>query len=380
MVSSGKNVVKTKSSRTGSKRRLSGNLCERLGITYPIFGFSHSVEVTAALAKAGCYPMIGLSQETPEDIPAIVARVRDLVGDRPFGVDLLMPASITDQSDRSSMKANLPEEHKAFIEKLREKYKVPPATKPTLHTTRVRSKQFFADQLEAVSVSRANAFASAIGVSGETMSRMQRAGKLTFSLVGHPKHAQAALDAGVDFIVAQGHDAGGHTGPIGTFSLVPQVVEIAGDTPVIAAGGVGHGRHVAASLAMGAQGAWLGTAWLTAREHALDDIRLRKVLNARSQDTVISRSHSGKTTRQVRTSWSEEWEAPGAPKPLPMPFQQVLTGELLAGVEEHRIEPLIYTFAGQSVAWFNEEKTVAEIVGRIMTETRDALDALAKCT
>lgn len=108
MVLSGKNVVKTKSSRTGSKRRLSGDLCERLGITYPIFGFSHSVEVTAALAKAGCYPTIGLSQEMPEDIPAIVARLRDLVGDRPFGVDLLVPASITDQSDRSSMKANLP--------------------------------------------------------------------------------------------------------------------------------------------------------------------------------------------------------------------------------------------------------------------------------
>lgn len=122
--------------------------------------------------------------------------------------------------------------------------------------------------------------------------------------------------------------------------LVPQVVQIAGDTPVIAAGGVGHGRHVAAALAMGAQGVWMGTASLTAREHALDDIRLRKVLGARSEDTAISRSHSGKTTRQGRTTGSEEWSAPGAPKPLPMPYQQVLTGDLLAGVEEHRAADL----------------------------------------
>ncbi len=370
---------KAKGSNSEAKRRkLSEHLCERLGIAHPIFGFSHSVEVTAALAKAGCYPFIGLSQATAEEIPATLVRVRDLVGDRPFGVDLLMPLSITGETDRSSIEASLPAEHKVFIEHLRQKYKVPKATKPTLHTTRVRSKQFFADQLDAALASGANSFASAIGTSAETIARAKRAGKLTFSLVGQPKHARAVKEAGVDCIIAQGYDAGGHTGPIGTFSLVPQVVEIAGDTPVIAAGGVGHGRHVAAALAMGAQGVWMGTAWLTAREHALDDIRLGKVLGARSEDTVISRSHSGKTTRQVRTAWSEEWDAPGAPKPLPMPYQQVLTGDLLAGVEEHRVEPLIYTFAGQSVAWFNEQRTVAEIVERLINETHDALDGLAE--
>lgn len=285
-----------------------------------------------------------------------------------------MPRSITAEADRSAIEAGLPPEHKAFIEHLREKYEVPKATKPTLHATLVRSKQFFAEQLEAALASSANSFASAIGTSADTIARVKRAGKLSFSLIGQPKHARAAKDAGVDVIVAQGYDAGGHTGPIGTFSLVPQIVEMAGDTPVIAAGGVGHGRYIAAALAMGAQGVWMGTAWLTAREHALDDIRLRKVLDARSENTVISRSHSGKTTRQVHTAWSQEWEAPAAPKPLPMPYQQVLTADLLAGVEEHRIEPLMYIFAGQSVAWFNEQRTVAEIVDRLINETRDALD------
>jgi len=194
--------------------------------------------------------------------------------------------------------------------------------------------------------------------------------------VGSAKHALAAKAAGVDLIVAQGADAGGHTGPIGTYSLVPQVVEAAGDVPVLAAGGVGHGRHIAAAFGLGAQGVWLGTAWLTSREHAFNEILLRQVLAARGEDTVISKSHSGKSARLIRSAWTDEWEAPSAPKPLPMPFQQVLTGELLAAVEEHGIEALSYTGAGQGVGWFNELKTVDEIVERLVAETQGALDAM----
>lgn len=241
----------------------------------------------------------------------------------------------------------------------------------------MRSQKLFAEQVDAALASEASALASAIGTTAATVARAKAAGKLTISLVGSPKHARSVKAAGVDLIVAQGHDAAGHTGPIGTFSLVPQVVDVAGDTPVLAAGGVGCGRQIAAALALGAQGVWLGTAWLTAREHAIDEALLRKVLAATAEDTIISRSHSGKTCRMLKTAWTDEWEAAGAPRPLPMPNQQVLTGELLAAINEHRIEPLMYTFCGQGVSYYDTLSTVPEIVERLVAETGQALRGLA---
>jgi NAD(P)H-dependent flavin oxidoreductase YrpB (nitropropane dioxygenase family) len=348
-------------------------LCDRLGLAHPIFGFSHSIEVTAALAREGCYPIYGAAWDMPDAITQKLRHIRDLVGDRPFGVNLLLPTSVGTETDRAAVEAGLPAEHKAFVAHLREKYNVPPATRATLFSSQIRSQQLFAEQIEAALASSANAFASAIGTTAETIARAKRAGKLTISLVGSPKHARAVMQAGVDLIVAQGHDAAGHTGPIGTFSLVPQVVDIAGATPVLAAGGVGHGRQIAAALALGAQGVWLGTAWLTAREHALDRRLLAKVLAASAEDTVISKSHSGKTCRMIRTGWTDEWHGAGAPEPLPMPLQQVLTGELLAAIAEHGIEPLMYTFAGQGVSYFAQERSVAEIVARLAAEANAAL-------
>ncbi|MCF8468352.1 MAG: nitronate monooxygenase, partial [Sneathiella sp.] len=178
--------------------------------------------------------------------------------------------------------------------------------------------------------------------------------------------------AGVDVIVAQGCDPGGHTGPIGTFPLVPQVVDVTGDSPVLAAGGVGHGRHIAASFALGAQGVWLGTAWLASKEHALCDALLNKLLKADSLDTTISLSHSGKSCRLIKSAWSDEWDRSEAPAPLKMPYQQVLTADIIAGINEHEIEPLIYEATGQSIAWFNELKSVEEIMQRLVTESETA--------
>ena len=355
---------------------LNTGLCRRLGIRLPIFGFSHSVEVTVALANAGCFPIYGATRDLPAEITRHLDEIRDRIGSGKFGVDLLLPSGIGTETDRAAVVAGLPQAHKDFVDHLRQKYEVPAATRQTFFSSQVRSQQLFAEQIDAVMSSSADAFAAGIGSPTEVIARARVSGKVTISLVGSAKHAAAARTAGVDLIVAQGADAGGHTGPIGTYSLVPQVVAVAGDIPVLAAGGVGHGSHIAAAFALGAQGAWLGTAWLTSREHALSDILLRQVLAARGEDTVISRSHSGKSARLIRSGWTQEWDAPGAPVPLGMPFQQVLTGELLAGVEEHGIEALSYTGAGQGVGWFNELKTVDEIVSRLAGETQDALETM----
>lgn len=352
-------------------------LCQRLGILYPIFGFSHSVDVTVALANAGCFPVYGATRDMPEQIAGHLKEIRERIGSGKFGVDLLLPAGVGTETDRDAVVASLPVEHKQFVAHLRAKYNVPATTKATFFSSQMRSQQLFAEQIDAVLGSATDGFAAGIGCPSAVIARARKCGKFTMSLVGSARHALNAKAAGVDLIVAQGADAGGHTGPIGTYSLVPQVVEAAGDIPVLAAGGVGHGSHIAAAFALGAQGAWLGTAWLTSREHAFNEILLRQVLAAKGEDTVISKAHSGKPARLLRSGWTDEWDAPSAPKPLPMPLHQVLTGDLLAGVEEHGIEALSYTGAGQGVGWFNELKTVAEIVERLVSETRSSLDLMS---
>ena len=353
-------------------------LCERLGIEVPIFGFSHSIEVTVALAEAGGFPVFGAAREGPEKIAEDIETIRKRLGPKPFGVDLMYPKLAGDESSREEARKKLSPEHLAFVEKLRAKYAIPAPTKPNFFADQIRNQAFFKAQTEAVLDSKVDAVVTAVGLPKDVVHAAKARGKTTFALVGAARHAQAAREAGIDILVAQGYDAGGHTGPVGTFTLVPQVVEAAGGLPVLAAGGVGHGRQIAAAFGLGAQGAWLGTAWLATREYGTPPVLLKKILAARSEDTVITRAHSGKPCRVVRSSWSDEWDAEGAPKPLPMPYQHVLTGELLAAIEEHQVEPLVYEAAGQSVAWFNELTTVKAVVKRLTQETLAALDEMRR--
>ncbi len=349
-------------------------VCEKLGIRWPIFGFSHEIDVVVAICRAGGFGVFGVAREDPKRIPELISRLRTAVGDAPFGVDLMLPAGMPDRTPtREEVDARIPEQHKVFVERLREKYAVPPATRQTFFTSFVRSRQLFDEQVEAVLGSEVPLIATAVGLPPEVIARAKAAGKVTLSLIGTPKHARAALAAGADILVAQGYDAGGHTGTIGTLSLVPQIVEIAAPSgvPVIAAGGIATGAQILAAIAMGAQGAWLGTVWLGARENHTHRALLDKLVAAGSEDTVITRAHSGKPCRVVRSAWSEEWAAPGAPAPLPMPYQHALTGELLAAIEEHDVKPLVYEAAGQSVAWLTGERSVAQIVDALLDEMRD---------
>ena len=360
----------------GARNALDTAICSRLGIQYPIFGFSHSMEVTAAITNAGGFGVYGATRDMPDAISTRLARIRSMVGDRPFGADLLLPLGMSDKNDWAAAEAEIPQAHKEFVKYLKQKYEVPEPTGKSFFSSVVRSNDLFEAQADAVLESDVNLFASAIGTPPQFIQRAKDSGKTTLSLVGAPKHVKYAKAADVDLLVAQGYDAGGHTGPIGTMSLVPQIVDAAGDIPVLAAGGIADGRQVAASLAMGAQGVWLGTVWLTTEEHGLNRKILAKLLKAGSADTVLTRSHSGKTCRVVRTAWSEEWDTEGAPKPLKMPYQHVLIGELLTGVMEHEIEPLMYEGAGQGVAWCNEVSTVAQVVERLVAEAREALSKL----
>jgi NAD(P)H-dependent flavin oxidoreductase YrpB (nitropropane dioxygenase family) len=359
---------------------LTNALCRRLGIRFPIFGLAHRVEVAAAISRAGGLGVYAAARDGPHEIEHKLALLRRLCPDHPVGVDLLLPTGLPEHDDREAVAAAVPEAHRRFVQGLFEQYQVPPATRGNFFSQYVRSQSLFEEQVEAVTASDVDVFAVGVGTPPKVLRRARDAGQKTIALVGSMRHAQKAMEAGAEILVAQGYDAGGHTGPIGTFTLVPQIVAAAGETPVIAAGGIGTGAQVAAAFALGAQGAWLGTLWLGTREHELPAALAAKLIAARSEDTVITRAHSGKPCRVLRTAFSDAWARPGAPQPLDMPYQQALTGELLAAVEEHEIEPLMYEAAGQSVAWLRSIEPVAVVMERLVAGTHQALRALAPYT
>ncbi len=360
--------------------RLWSPICDELGIQYPIFGFAHCVDTVAAITNAGGYGVYGATRRFPEEIHDELAAIRDAVGDRPFGVDLVLPPGMPEHNSREAIEAEIPEEHKQFVQEIIDKFNVPRATEPGMRTRFIRSTEIEEAQIRAVLDSSVNMFACGIGAPKPVVQEAKSLGKTTLALVGSPHHVPRSIAAGVDYLVAQGYDAGAHTGPIGTFSLVPQLVDAAGDLPVLAAGGVATGRHIAASLAMGAQGVWMGTAWLLSEEHQahLHPVNAEKLMAAGSGDTVITRSESGKTFRQIRTGWSQLWEAQGAPEPLKMPFQDVLVGDLLGAIEEHDIEPLIHSGAGQSVGYFDAVRPVAQIMEDLVRDAENALQAQSR--
>ncbi len=355
---------------------LKNALCQRLGIQVPIFGLAHRIEVAAAISRAGGLGVYAAARDGPDELAGKLRALRALCPHHPVGVDLLLPTSLPGQTTPEAVAAQVPEGHRRFVQGLLEQHHLPPATKGNFFSQYVRSQALFEEQVEAAVASGVEVFAAGVGTPPAVLARARAAGQHTMALVGHPKHAAKAIDAGVDILVAQGYDAGGHTGTIGTFSLLPQIVALAGGRPVVAAGGIGCGAQVAGALAMGAQGAWLGTLWLGTREHELPRALTDKLIRAASDDTVITRAHSGKPCRVVRSAFSDAWAAPGAPEPLPMPYQQALIGELLAAIEQHEPPDLIYEAAGQSVAWLHSIEPVATVMQRLLDETRAALAAL----
>ena len=341
-------------------------ICDLLEIDHPIFGFSHEPDVVVAIAEAGGFPVLGLAREMPEDIPDFITEVERRLAGRPYGIDLMLPAKVPQQADLGSIQADLPVAQREFVEDLRTRFDIRPPEKPNFFTTQARSEALFKLQSDAVLNSNARMLATAVGLREELISEAQRRGKVTCALVGSTRHAQKALDVGVEVLVAQGYDAGGHTGPIGTMSLLPQVIELAGDVPVLAAGGIATGAQVLGCIAMGAQGAWLGTLWMAAREHHAPPALLARLIASGSEDTVITRAHSGKPCRVVRSEWIDAWNEPGAPEPLEMPLQQALTGDVFASIHEYDNTRLIYEAAGQSVFAITSLTTIGEQMATLL--------------
>jgi NAD(P)H-dependent flavin oxidoreductase YrpB (nitropropane dioxygenase family) len=364
-----------------ARNPLHTKLCDMFGIEFPIFAFTHCKDVVAEVVNAGGMGILGELSHTADEIHADIQWLRERVGNKPFGIDLVFPASIPqhDMPDVEVKSAVTPE-HWQFVNKLMREHNLP-ELEPQSDSRRsmplgLSSLDQARKQLEVLLDERVPLFAAGLGSPAFVLDAAHARGIKVAGLIGRTRQARREIEAGIDIVIAQGYDAGGHTGEIGTFSLVPAVVKIAGETPVLAAGGVGTGRHLAAALCLGAAGVWTGTIWLATRE-SNSDIRIKeKIVASTEDDTIRSRALTGKPARQLRNAWNLAWEAPDAPKPLPAPLQFVLSNPVLAAARQAGNDDFLSSPAGQAIGTVEAIKPSREVVLDIVGEALDVLEGV----
>ena len=361
-------------------------LCDFLGIEYPIClagmgGKWTPPELVAAVSEAGGLGVMGGTGTPVEDLRKRIRRVRELT-DKPFGVDLLLPV-VTGQvqtdrgpgrqeSEYEAVRRQYPR-HAEFVDTLAAEFgleKVEPPPPPGETGIALARRQVDMILEEDVAV-----FAAALGDPAWVVPMAREKGVKVMGLAGSVRNAQRQAQAGVDVVVAQGTEAGGHTGRIATLPLVPQIVDTVSPRPVVAAGGIANGRGIAASLALGAEGAWLGTAFLAAKECGLHDMQRDSIVRGRSEDFIISRTYTGKTARQYQGPIVQAWEDSGLDT-LPMPLQGILmSGFNLAAERANRFD-LAFNPAGQAAGMVNEARPAADIMADLIDETISVLNGL----
>lgn len=356
--------------------RLKTPLCETLGIELPVInaGMAEAagVDLTVAVSNAGGLGVLGATMDSPEELREKIRAVRSLT-DKPFGVDLLLPANVEMSVQPLSFFADqIPDEHKSYVLELGERCGA--STGNDSGSGRQHALGTGAhDQIEVVFEEKVPVFVSGLGNPGFLVERAHAQGMKVMAVVGNVKNAIRVADGGVDAVVAQGTEAGGHTGQIGTFVLLPQVVDAVSPVPVVAAGGVGDGRGLAAALVLGCQAVWVGTRFLATPEAHISDWRKQGIVDSDINSTRVSRSYTGKPARMLQNMWMREWE--NAPvKPLPMPLQDVLIRPVLeASPENPNVQP---NAAGQVSGMVKELTPAREIVEKMVSDAVEILSAL----
>ncbi|UNO38804.1 nitronate monooxygenase [Streptomyces sp. MST-110588] len=354
-------------------------LSNALGIEHAVFGFTPFPAVAAAITRAGGLGVLGAVRYTaPDDLARDLEWMTRHTDGLPYGLDVVMPAKKVEGVTEADVEAMIPPEHRRFVQDVLARYGVPPLREGEASGWRITGwmEQVARGQLDVAFDHPVRLLASALGPPpADVVRRAHDRGVLLAALAGSPHHARRHKDAGIDIVVAQGYEAGGHTGEIATMVLTPEVVRAVHPLPVLAAGGIGTGEQIAAGLALGAQGVWLGSIWLTTTEASLHSRALtRKLLAAGPGDTVRSRALSGKPARQLRTAWTDAWDDPAGPGPLPMPLQGLLVADALSRIQKYEVEPLLGTPVGQIVGRMNSERGVREVFDDLTRGFEAAVD------
>jgi NAD(P)H-dependent flavin oxidoreductase YrpB (nitropropane dioxygenase family) len=365
-------------------------LCERLGVEFPLFAFSHCRDVVAAVSRAGGFGVLGAVRMSPAELELELRWIDAHVDGKPYGVDVLIPENLSVRGDSgfdaAAFASQVPVQHREFVRELLARYGVSGGGEPR-HAGHV---PFMADVAEGLlDVAFAHPIrliANALGVPPRSMVERGRSrGVPVAALVGAAEHAVRQAEAGVDIIVAQGGEAGGHCGEVSTMVLVPEVVRAVkryGAPPVLAAGGIMTGRQMAAAMAMGAAGAWTGSVWLATSESECSPVLREKFIAATSRDTIRSKGRTGKYSRQLRSAWTSAWESDASPGALPMPLQSLLSEPALqlalreAEKGNDRARELVTYFVGQGVGLIDSVKSCRQVVQEFMEEFAEAASEL----
>jgi NAD(P)H-dependent flavin oxidoreductase YrpB (nitropropane dioxygenase family) len=360
---------------------------EMLGIEFPILAFSHCRDVVAEVSRAGGFGVLGATAHTPDALAIDLRWIKDAVGDKPFGVDVLLPTKHDEPPD-AGRSDPVDARYWDFVNELLSRYGVDPIEPdqrtPTGAFGELTDPEGFASSLLDVAFDfDISLIASALGPPSPALVDAARSRDVTVAaLAGKVQHAERHVAAGVDLIVAQGYEAGGHTGEVATMVLVPEVVDAVAPVPVVAAGGIGRGRQMAAALTLGATGVWCGSVWLTTQEAETHPVVKDRFLQARSDQTVRSRARTGKPARQLVSAWTDAWNAPDAPPPLPLPTQNRLSEPAIwrahhsAEAGNDAARQLATYFVGQIVGSMNTVKPTRQVVFELIDEMIDSIHSV----
>jgi len=365
-------------------------LADEMGLEFPIFAFTHCRDVVVAVSQAGGLGVLGAVGFSPEQLEIELNWIDEHIGDKPYAVDIVIPGKyegmdeIDPQKLEKQLRDMIPSQHREFVQELLSEHGVPelPADEKRqelLGWTAATAQP----QIDVIlKHEKVKLVANALGTPPQdVIEQIHGSGRLVAALCGKIHQALKHKEAGVDIIIAQGGEGGGHTGDIGSLVLWPQVIEAVAPTPVLAAGGIGTGRQVAAALALGAQGAWTGSLWLTVAEAETPPAQKDSLLNATSQDTVRSRAWTGKPCRMLRSDWTQAWEREDTPDPLGMPLQGMVTMEAIARTSRYadkgKAQDVAFNPVGQVVGQMNEIKSCREVIYDLVEGYVEATDRLA---
>lgn len=363
-------------------------ICEDMDIEVPIFAFSHCRDVVVEVSKAGGLGVLGAGFMDADQLREELNWIDEHIGDKPYGVDVVIPQNyvgkeegeLTEEELEDKLWAMVPEGHMEFAEKLLTDHGVPAwpeEGRPKILGWTLQTVMPCIE--EALTRPNCRMIANALGTPPDHVIKMVKdSGRLIGALCGKKKQALQHKEAGLDFIVAQGTEGGGHTGEVGSMVLWPDIIDAVAPLPVLAAGGIGNGRQMLAALSMGAAGAWTGSLWLTVEEAHAQPAQKQSLLDAGVEDTVRTKAWTGKGARVLRNDWTNAWDSTETLDPLPMPLHGLVTADAMRRTETYAgagdTQKVAMNICGQVIGQINEVESCRGVVYRMINEYLEALE------